>query len=178
MRSGWSSRARWPKHVSGPAEHTKGPCGAPLPGARRQREPAETSPPDGGTRAAHARSTERQRDAPELGRRRTASLCSGADSTPDLASCASTETSPPSNFTNAFVYFEVGLGGFIEQTAAREQRGHRAPRKGGLAGFHPAAITRVAMVLRGNIPPAAAVSHKQRKNSLFSASSSSPYSPS
>lgn len=126
--------------------------------AHSRREPAETSQPDGGTRAAHARSTERQRDAPELGGRRTASLCCGAN-------CSflrlHRDTPPPSNFTNAFVYFEVGFGDFIEQTTAREQRGHRAPRKGGLAGFHPAAITRVAMVLRGNIPPAAAVSHKQ-----------------
>lgn len=66
----------------------------------------------------------------------------------ELTAPAPAPRAPPSNFTNAFVYFEVSFGGVIEQTAARapcatERRTSRLPscchNPGcyGAAGKHP-----------------------------------------
>lgn len=116
--------------------------------AQRWWETAETSQPDGGTRAAHSRWTEWQRDAPELGGGRQPIW------TPLVNWLSSTEN--PEITLCAFVYLKVSFVYFFFFFRQTTGSSSGTERVGGLAGFQSAARNCVAMVLRGNIPPAAA----------------------
>lgn len=179
LNAGGKSKHPWcPRHVSGLVKHTKSPCVAPETEARRQRFCAEVVG-DSGHVTARRRHQSSTRSVNRVAARRSGArrrrttyldprfnrLCSTENPEITLFAFVYVKVS----FVLCFVLFLFYLANY------REQHGDGM----NLAGFHPAAINCVAMVLRGNIPPAAAAAflyshkrdgHSQRTGSLFNGS--------